>query len=129
MCWGLRAVSFAPLLAILSLASLGLGGVMLGWQGWCPHSWLSVRCPAGEGEASTRSLCALCASLGLDSDCSLSWAPVGAVVLSSSLCCIMCFSKDLDAFFLFAGCLALRLSLYTCLCLHAAYVGVSGFGS
>lgn len=43
---------------------------MLGWQGWCPRSWLSVCPPAGEGEASTCCLWALCVSLGLDSDCS-----------------------------------------------------------
>ena len=42
---------------------------------------------------------------------------------------VLCESKDLDAFFLFAGCLAFPTSLCTRLCIHAAYVGVLGIGS
>lgn len=45
--------------------------------------------PAGEGEASTRCLWALCVSLGLDSDCSALLGSSGAVVLSSSPCRIV----------------------------------------
>lgn len=82
---------------------------MLGWQWWCPHSWLRVCSPAGEGAASTRCLCALSlwAWTRLFRSPGLQWGLWFCP--SSSLCPIVCLSKDLDAFFLFAGCLALRL--------------------
>lgn len=62
MCWGVGGSRVAgngpvlPPLAILSLPLdlLGLGGIILWWQQWRPHSWLGMRFPAGggDGEAS-----------------------------------------------------------------------------
>lgn len=64
--------------------------------------------------------------LGLDSV--LFWAPVGLwFVLHSSLCPIVCLSKDLDAFSSLRGVWPYSFSLY--MSLSSLYVGVSGFGS
>lgn len=123
VCTGGGAARFCSPPAILSLESLGPVRCRAGVAGGVPIPGSVL--PQGGGGGFHLAVSVLC-SLGLTR---LFRSPGSSVwglwfCPSPSLCPIVCLSKDLDAFFLFYGCLALQLLLYTCLCLHAAYVGV-----